>query len=86
MCLLELPRLFKFTDTWLQAKRLPDGLREVNPQIDWRRLITFRDFLVHNYELIGLRYVWDAVKDLPQLHAAFESLLRSLEDGEEQTG
>ena len=68
------------------CKRLPDGLREVNPQIDWRRLITFRDFLVHNYELIGLRYVWDAVKDLPQLHAAFESLLGSLEDGEEQIG
>ena len=68
------------------CKRLPGALREVNPQIDWRRLITFRDFLAHNYELIGLRYVWDAVEDLPQLHASFESLLRSLEDGEEQIG
>ena len=67
------------------CKRLPEALREGNPQIDWRKLITFRDFLAHNYDLIGLRYVWEAVADLSQLRAAFEALLGSLQDGEEQT-
>jgi len=67
------------------CKRLPGALREDNPQIDWRKLITFRDFLAHNYDLIGLRYVWEAVEDLPHLRTAFEALLASPEDGEEQT-
>lgn len=50
MCLSELPRLFKFTDTWLQVKRLPGVLYKVTPQIAWWKLIAFRDFLIHNYE------------------------------------
>ena len=65
------------------GKRLPDEFRKANPQVDWRRLITFRDFLAHNYELIGLRYVWDAVKDAPNLRATIENMLASLPDEEE---
>lgn len=38
------------------CKRLSSDLRSNNAQIDWRKLITFRDFLAHNYELIALRY------------------------------
>jgi uncharacterized protein with HEPN domain len=68
------------------CKRLPDAVREDNPQIDWRKLITFRDFLAHNYDLIGLRYVWEAVEDLPHLRAEFEALLENLGDGEERIG
>lgn len=37
-----------------------------------------RDFLAHNYETIVTRYVWDAVKDVPNLRAAVVSLLASL--------
>jgi uncharacterized protein with HEPN domain len=62
------------------CKRLPADLRAAYPQVDWRNLITFRDFLAHNYELIGLRYVWDAVEDLPTLRAAIEALLGSLDE------
>lgn len=64
------------------GKRLPDDFRTANTQIDWRRLITFRDFLAHNYDLIGLRYVWDAVKDVNNLKAAVQALLVSLADDE----
>ncbi|GIV82160.1 MAG: DUF86 domain-containing protein [Anaerolineae bacterium] len=63
------------------CKRLPAELRAANPQLDWRKLIAFRDFLAHNYELIALRYVWDAVEDLPALRAAFESMLAALDEG-----
>lgn len=57
------------------CKRLPDDFRASHPQIDWRKLITFRDFLAHNYELIGLRYVWDAVKGVHNLRAAFQAII-----------
>jgi uncharacterized protein with HEPN domain len=60
------------------CKRLPADLREANPQIDWRKLITFRDFLAHNYELIALRFVWTAVEDLPMLRDAVEAMLANL--------
>ena len=64
------------------CKRLPPDLHDANPQIEWRKLITFRDFLAHNYEMIGVRYVWEAVEDLPNLRAAVESLLATMSDDE----
>jgi uncharacterized protein with HEPN domain len=67
------------------GKRLPDAFRTANPQIDWRKLISFRDFLAHNYEVIGLRYVWDAIKDAHNLRAAVQALLDSLPDDENET-
>jgi uncharacterized protein with HEPN domain len=66
------------------CKRLSPNLRTENIQIDWRTLITFRDFLAHNYEFITLRYIWDAVQDLPNLRASVEVILAALpEDGDE---
>lgn len=49
------------------AKRLPADVHAAPPHIDWRKLITFRDFLAHNYDVIGLRYAWDAVEGVSRL-------------------
>lgn len=62
------------------GKRLPNAFRATNSQIDWRKLITFRDFLAHNYEWIGLRYIWDAVEDVQHLRTEVQALLESLPD------
>ena len=62
------------------AKRLPADMRAAHPYIDWRKLITFRDFLAHNYDVIGLRYVWDAVEDVSHLRAGIEAILSGLDD------
>jgi uncharacterized protein with HEPN domain len=62
------------------VKRLPQSLRDANPQINWKKLIGFRDFLVHNYEEVILQYVWNAVEDLPNLRAAVETMLASFPD------
>ncbi len=66
------------------CKRFPDEWRASHPQIDWRKLVTFRDFLAHNYEIIALRYIWQAVEDLPHLRAAVEVLLVDIPDDEPQ--
>jgi uncharacterized protein with HEPN domain len=60
------------------GKRLPDDFRTAHSEIDWRKLVGFRDFLAHNYELIGLQYVWDAVKDIHNLRQHVQNLLDSL--------
>jgi len=49
--------------------------------VDWRKLITFRDFLAHNYDEIALRYIWAAVEGLPTLRAAIEGILAALDEG-----
>jgi uncharacterized protein with HEPN domain len=65
------------------CKRLPAELRAANDQIDWRLLITFRDFLAHNYEFIVLHRIWEAVEDVPSLRIAVEAMLLDLPDDEE---
>jgi uncharacterized protein with HEPN domain len=57
------------------AKRLSQDARDKSPNINWRRLIGFRDFLAHNYEEVILEFVWKAVEDLPNLQSAVEALL-----------
>jgi uncharacterized protein with HEPN domain len=65
------------------CKRLSDDLRAAHPQVDWRQLMAFRDFLAHNYELIALRYVWDAVKDVQTLRQEIEVVLATLPPDED---
>ncbi|MBZ0308015.1 MAG: DUF86 domain-containing protein, partial [Anaerolineae bacterium] len=60
------------------VKRLPADLREDNPQIDWRKLAGFRDFLSHNYDEIILEFIWQVVEDLPTLREAVEAVLINL--------
>lgn len=64
------------------VKRVPPEIRQTNPQIDWRKLAGFRDFLAHNYDIIIFGNVWSAVEDLPHLRTAVETLLRTVEAGE----
>jgi uncharacterized protein with HEPN domain len=59
-------------------------LRDANPQISWRQLIGFRDFLAHNYEEVILEFVWKAVEDLPNLRAAIEDMLSQFSDDDTQ--
>ena len=65
------------------CKRIPKDIHEANDQIHWRKLIKFRDFLAHNYEIIGLRYVWEAVEDAPNLRQKVQAILNDLDSQED---
>lgn len=60
------------------VKRLPEELRQANPQVDWRKLAGFRDFLSHNYDEIILEFVWQAIEDIPLLRTALQEILDRL--------
>ena len=66
------------------CKRLPSELRNANAQINWRKLITFCDFLAHHYDVIDWHFVWEAVEDAPALRMAFRALLEALEADESE--
>lgn len=65
------------------AKRLSPELQEANPEIDWSKLINFRDFLADNYERIIVNNIWAAVEDLPRLRAQVAAILMSLLEDDE---
>ena len=63
------------------ARRLPEEIRNLAPDIPWHKIIGMRNVLVHGYFEIDLDVVWDAVQqDVPLLKPAVEALLKNLED------
>jgi uncharacterized protein with HEPN domain len=62
------------------AYALPKELRDQRPDIPWNEIIGMRHILVHDYFVIDIDIVWDAVdRDLPDLKDKVEGLLRVLE-------
>jgi uncharacterized protein with HEPN domain len=44
------------------ARRLPNEVRDLAPNIPWHKIIGMRNILVHGYFAIDLDVVWDAVQ------------------------
>lgn len=65
------------------VKRIPQDVRDAHPQIDWRTLAAFRDYLIHRYDTVNLERVWTAVTDQPGLKASIEALLHDLDATDE---
>ena len=57
------------------AKRLTDELLNQHPDVEWRKIKSFRDYLAHHYDEVMIETVWLAVEKLPILRRAVESLL-----------
>lgn len=64
-------------------KRIPDSLLDQQPQVHWKAIKGFRDFISHQYDEINDDRVWEAIEDLPNLHAAVDTLIASLPADEE---
>jgi uncharacterized protein with HEPN domain len=63
------------------ARRLPDEVKDLAPDIPWHKIIGMRNVLVHGYFEIDLDVVWDAVqRDVPLLKPAVGVLLKKLEE------
>ncbi len=63
------------------ARRLPEEIRHLAPDIPWHKIIGMRNVLVHGYFAIDLDVVWNAVQqDVPLLKTAVEALLKKLEE------
>jgi uncharacterized protein with HEPN domain len=58
------------------AKRLPMDLRDSYPVVPWRNMAGMRDRIIHAYDSVDLRIVWDVVKkDIPKLKPQIQKIL-----------
>lgn len=59
------------------AKRLTDDTRMASPDLPWKDVAGFRDFLIHGYDRVTPAVVWNVVEHrLPQFMAGIEKLVR----------
>ncbi len=63
------------------ANRISNELQQTHPQIPWRQIIGMRHVLVHNYWLVEMDEVWDAVQnDIPPLIDQLHQLIKAEEE------
>ena len=60
------------------AKRIDPEFKKLNPDIEWRDIVDFRNFLIHDYIDVDLNIVWQTmVKDIPLLRKKINRLLKN---------
>lgn len=61
------------------SKKLPTEIRDLAPDIPWRMICGFRDYLAHAYFGLDDDTVWEVVSvEVPDLLLQVERILRSL--------
>ena len=57
-------------------RRLPTEFKQRRKDIPWKEIAGTRDHLIHGYDVVDHRILWDAVQiDIPRLIEAIDELL-----------
>ena len=58
------------------SRNLPNDVKEAAPNIEWKKIVSLRNILVHEYFGVSKEVVWDIVKNkLPALSETCKELL-----------
>ncbi|MBI4764291.1 MAG: DUF86 domain-containing protein [Deltaproteobacteria bacterium] len=61
------------------SKKLPQDIKAIQPDIEWRKVTGMRDRLIHDYFGVDYTLVWDVAKNkLPDLHTKLHFLLKEI--------
>ena len=65
------------------SKKLPEDVRVMQPDIEWRKITGMRDRLIHDYFGVDYTIVWDvATTKLSDLRMKLQTLLEAIEKGQ----
>ncbi|MFZ3044944.1 MAG: DUF86 domain-containing protein [Desulfatirhabdiaceae bacterium] len=60
------------------SKKLPEDIKKMQPDIEWRKVTGMRDRLIHDYFGVDYTIVWDvATTKLPNLRSKLLALLEA---------
>lgn len=58
------------------TKRLPMSFRDQHPYIRWKDMAGMRDVIIHGYDNVNLKIVWQVIKsDIPLIKAQIQEIL-----------
>ena len=58
------------------ARQVPDDLRSRHAEVEWRKIVGFRDIAIHAYPTVDEEIVWDIVQHkVPELLQQVERVL-----------
>lgn len=62
------------------TKKIPEEIRKLGPQVEWRKMGGMRDMMIHGYFSINYRIVWDVVQNkIPSLKQEVEKILKEVD-------
>jgi len=62
------------------SKKLPEDIKAMQPDIEWRKISGMRDRLIHDYFGVDYTIVWDvATNKFPNLRINLHALLKQLQ-------
>ena len=61
------------------VSRIPEDVRNMHPEIEWRGISGLRNILVHDYLGVDVEQVWQVVESrLPELKSSLEALAAAI--------
>ncbi len=60
------------------SKNIPDNIKELYPEIEWKSMARMRDRLIHHYFGVDYELVWNIVcENIPVLKVQLEKILQN---------